>query len=61
MSRISSRIGWRFRSRSIHFPDSFVNSDKLPRCVKTSVSKRPIWLVEAAVRSVARHQLHAAL
>jgi hypothetical protein len=54
MSKISSRIGWRSRSRSIHFPDSFVNAFRLPGCVNTSVSKRPIWLVEAAVCSVAR-------
>lgn len=51
---MSSRLGLRSRNRSIHFPDNFVNTAKLPGCVNTSVSKRPIWLVEAAVRSVAR-------
>jgi len=46
---MSSRIGCRSRSRSIHLPDIFVNAFRLPGCVKTSVSKRPIWLVEATV------------
>jgi hypothetical protein len=33
MSRISSRTGWRSRSRSIHFPDSFANmNDSLCLC-----------------------------
>src|SRR5271163_4575215 len=54
MSRISSRIGWRSRSRSIHLPDSFVNAFRLRGWVNTSVSNRPIWLVEAAACSVAR-------
>ena len=53
MSKISSRIGWRSRSRSIHFPDNFVNVFRLFGWVNTSVSKRPIWLVEAAVCFVA--------
>src|ERR1017187_7615337 len=51
---MSSRMGWRSRNCSIHNPDNLVNSARFRGCVNTSVSKRPIWLVEAAVCSVAR-------
>jgi len=54
MSKTSSFIGLRSRSRSIHLPDRFVRAVWLSGCVNTSVSKRPISLVEAALRSLAR-------
>jgi hypothetical protein len=44
-----------FRHLEDYLPgDSFVNAFRLPGCVNTSVSNRPIWLVEAAGRAMVK-------
>src|SRR5687768_10268004 len=51
MSRTSVRGGLHSCTRSIQTPDRSVRASRLASIANHSVSKRPIWLLDAAARS----------